>query len=339
MRHLAWVLVLAALAGGSALLTAGCGDGSSTGAKPADGAKKKYRFAIVPKMMNNKVFKCAKISAEAAAKEIGAKEGAEIEIVFQGPPESNPARQASIVESLAGQNVQGISVSVDDVNVLKAAIDAASDRKVPVITFDSDSPGSKRRCFFGTNDIECGERLAKFLGNRIKKGKVVIQSGTTGAPNLQLRVKGAKDCLAKNFPEITVADVLFCNDDVKKAVDQIGSYTSAHPDTAGWILVGGWALFGTGALDSIDPKKTAVVSCDALPEEWAYLESGKCQMLLAQDLWGWGAQSVRLLKDLADGKEIQSGPGGVINGGLEEVTSENLAAFKAKWAAQFPEYK
>jgi ribose transport system substrate-binding protein len=330
MKRLTLLLVLALGA---------CGDGGSTGPKPAEGGKRKYRFAVVPKMLNNKVFKCAKISAEAAAKEIGRKEGAEIEIVFQGPPESNPARQASVVESLAGQGVHGISVSVDDVNVLKTAIDAASAKGVPVMTFDSDSPGSKRRYFFGTNDVECGERLAKHLGDVIKKGKVVIQSGTTGAPNLQLRVKGAKDYLAKNHPEISVADVLYCNDDVKKAVDQIGSYMSAHSDIAGWILVGGWALFGADALKAIDPAKTKVVSCDALPEMWPYLEGGKCQMLLAQDLWGWGAQSVRILKDLADGKPVQAGAGGVINGGLEEVTAENLAAFKKKWAEQFPDYK
>jgi ribose transport system substrate-binding protein len=330
MKRLSFLLAL--------VLMTSCGDGSSSGGAPKPG-QKKYRFAVVPKMLNNKVFKCAKISAEAAAKEIGQKEGAEIEIVFQGPPESAPARQAQVVESLAGQGVQGISVSVDDVNVLKTAIDNASAKGIPVITFDSDSPGSKRKYFFGTNDIECGERLAKHLGNLIKKGKVVIQSGTTGAPNLQLRVKGAKDYLAKNHPEIAVVDVLYCNDDVKKAVDQIGAYMSAHSDIAGWILVGGWALFGADALKSIDPAKTKVVSCDALPEEWTYLESGKCQMLLAQDLWGWGAQSVRILKDIADGKPVQAGPGGIINGGLEEVTAENLAAFKKKWAEQFPEYK
>jgi ABC-type sugar transport system substrate-binding protein len=114
---------------------------------------------------------------------------------------------------------------------------------------------------------------------------------------------------------------------------------SAHSDIAGWILVGGWALFGADALKAIDPAKTKVVSCDALPEMWPYLEGGKCQMLLAQDLWGWGAQSVRILKDLADGKPVQAGAGGVINGGLEEVTAENLAAFKKKWAEQFPDYK
>ena len=58
-------------------------------------------------------------------------------------------------------------------------------------------------------------------------------------------------------------------------------------------------------------------------------------MLLAQDLWGWGEQSVRLLKDLADGKTVQTGPDGRINGKLEEITKDNLEAFKKQWFERY----
>jgi ribose transport system substrate-binding protein len=231
--------------------------------------------------------------------------------------------------------VDGISVSCGDASALKKAIDKAADMNVPVMTFDSDAPQSKRKYFYGTDDIECGELLAKHMGELIKKGKVVIQTGVAGAPNLELRVKGVKDYFAKHYPDIQVTDVLFCNDDVKKAVDDIAAYTSAHPDIAGWCIVGGWPLFGKDALAPIDPAKTKVVCVDALPAMWPYLESGKCQVLLGQNLWGWGEQSVKILKAMVDGKPVEAGAGGVIKAPLDVVTKDNLAEYKKKWNERF----
>ena len=310
------------------LAIAACGDGGSSS------GKKKYRFALIPKMLSNDVFNYGRIGAEKTAKEIEAKENCEIEIVWQAPAQSNPAQQASIVQTMADQKISGISVSVDEANTLKKAIDYAADKGVPVMTFDSDAPGSKRRAFYGTDDLECGEKLAHYLGTQIKKGKVIIQTGTD-APNLANRVKGAQDCFKAHFPQIEVVQIYKCNDDLQKAIQQLAGAVSTYPDLAGMVLVGGWAVFGDKGLDAIDPAKTKVVSCDALPKGWQYLENGKASMLLAQDLWGWGAQSVRLLKDMADGKAVQTGADGRINGKLEEITKENLEAFKKTWAERY----
>lgn len=318
MRRLWWgVLALGVLAG--------C-DGSGSSA----GGKKQYRFAIIPKTLSNDVFNYGRVGAMKTAKDISRAENCEIEIVWQAPEDSDPARQASIVQDLVDQKVSGISVSVDQENALRKAIDYAAEKGVPVMTFDSDAPQSRRRIFFGTEDIECGERLAHYLGNLIREGKVIIQTGTD-APNLANRVKGAKDCFANHFPKVQVIDTMKCDDRQDKAIQQIADAVSTYTDLKGLVLVGGWAVFGDKGLDAVNPDKVKVVSCDALPKAWQYLESGKCQMLLAQDLWGWGEQSVRLLKAMADGKDVQAGPGGRINGRLEEVTKENLAAFKKTW--------
>jgi len=306
---------------------AACGDGAAAG-------KKKYRIAMIPKMLSNDVFNYGRIGAEKTAAEISKKETVDIEIVWQAPAQSNPAQQASIVETLADQNVSGISVSVDEANTLRKAIDYAASKGVPVMTFDSDAPGSKRRCFYGTDDLECGEKLAHYLGNLIKKGKVIIQTGTD-APNLANRVKGAQDCFKAHFPGIEVVQVYKCNDDLQLAIQQLAGAVGTYSDLAGMVLVGGWAVFGDKGLDAVDPAKCKVVSCDALPKGWQYLENGKVSMLLAQDLWGWGEQSVRLLKDLADGKAVQAGADGRINGKLEEITRDNLEAFKKTWAERF----
>src|SRR5262245_40567741 len=109
MKRLACFLALLMVA------LSGCEEKKAPASGPSTG-KKKYRFAIVPKMLNNPVFNYGKIAAEKTAAEIARTEGVEIEILWKAPPVSNPAEQAALVESLASQGVDGISVSVDEAN-------------------------------------------------------------------------------------------------------------------------------------------------------------------------------------------------------------------------------
>ena len=63
----------------------------------------------------------------------------------------------------------GIAVSCSDANKLTDAIDSAVKNGVPVATFDSDAPRSKRFVTFGVDDVKCGEQvmeeLAKIMGS------------------------------------------------------------------------------------------------------------------------------------------------------------------------------
>ena len=89
---------------------------------------------------------------------------------------------------------EGIAVACSDANKLTDAINAAVDSGVPVATFDSDAPASKRFVTYGVDDISCGvqtmDELAKVMNGR---GVVAILAGNQNAPNLQLRVRGVRE--------------------------------------------------------------------------------------------------------------------------------------------------
>ena len=156
--------------------------------------QKKLVFAVVPKLLDNPVFNVAKVGAEDAAKDLG-----DVEISWTAPVTSDAAQQASIIESLIERKVDGIAVSVNDPDALRGVIDKAMDAGIPVVTFDSDAPKSKRIAFYGTNNYgsgkSMGEYLVKIMG---PKGKIAIQTGTPGALNLEERIQGVKDYL-KNY--------------------------------------------------------------------------------------------------------------------------------------------
>ena len=106
----------------------------------------------------------------------------------------------------------------------------AVERGVPVMTFDSDVPGSKRFSFYGGDDVKMGKQvmdeLAKQMGG---KGKVAIIAGNQNAPNLQKRVQGVRDAAAK-YPGITIVNAFYHAETPQDAAAEVLRVKNAYPD-------------------------------------------------------------------------------------------------------------
>src|ERR1700755_2585150 len=107
-----------------------------------------YKFVIVPKAMNNPFFDFARDGCEKRAKELG-----NVECIYKGPVEHEPATQAQIIQDFITQKVDGLAIPVADVAAMTKSIEAATAAGIAVITFDADAPGSKRTAYIGTNKI------------------------------------------------------------------------------------------------------------------------------------------------------------------------------------------
>ncbi|MBI1806380.1 MAG: sugar-binding protein [Ignavibacteria bacterium] len=288
--------------------------------------EKKFVFAFVPKLLDNPVFQVAWQGAQAAAQELGR---GTIEVQRFAPVKSDAVEQAQIIESLIEKKVDGIAISVNDADALKESIDKAMDAGIPVVTFDSDAPKSKRLAYYGTANMPSGKLMGEYLVKHMgTKGSVAILMGTPGAPNLEERKNGLLEYL-KDYPDIKVVATEYCYDDVNKGVSVMEAAMQAHPDLTGWVLPGAWALFTPppGPFASKKPNNLTVIAIDALPEELDYVRQGYVQVLLGQKLWGWGYESVRLLKEIKEGKS----PQGIIDSGVDVVTKENVEEYAQKW--------
>lgn len=290
--------------------------------KPADDQPRKLRFAIIPKALHIPVFTYAKIGAERAAAQIGG-----IEVLWRGPETTDEIRQKEILESFIAQRVDGIAISCLNGDLLTDAIDRAVDAGIPVITWDSDAPRSKRLAFYGVNDIEggraLGDGLARLLGGR---GRVAILTAL-GADNLQKRLEGAQEALGR-YPGIEVIEVFDVRDDAVRVAEVIASASQRYPDLDGWLSVGGWPVFVRNALDPVDPARTKVVAFDTIPPAPDLLRAGKVQLLVGQKYFGWGEESVRLLDRIVRGEA----PVEVFHySGIDVVTPENVDAYQEQW--------
>ena len=303
------------------------------GIVPLQAQKKSYVIGLVAKSQSNPVFQAARVGATDAARDLGKKYGIEIKIDWRTPNEEDAQKQAEAIEQLVLAGADGIAVSCSDANKLTGAIDTAVKNGVPVATFDSDAPASKRFVTYAIDDVKCGEQvmdeLAKLMGG---KGVVAILAGNQNAPNLQKRVQGVKN-EAKKHPGITIRDVYYHKETPQDAAARVEQVMQANPDITGWAMVGGWPLFTDNAL-KWQPGTVKCVSVDALPPELAYLRTGHVQLLLAQQVYEWGYRSV---EHLINKIHLKKNPASVKDvSALIPVTKENVDEFAKNWEKWLP---
>jgi ribose transport system substrate-binding protein len=286
---------------------------------------------MIAKSSTNPVFLSARTGAEAAAKELSAKHGFPIEIAWLTPPTEDGQVQAQRVAQAVNEGASAILLSCSDAGKVQGAIDDAVGRGVPVMTFDSDAPLSKRFAFYGIDDAETGGLVMTELAKQMNgKGSIAILAGNQNAPNLRKRVDGVKAEAAK-YPEIKIVGTFYHVETPQDSAAEVIRAQNAYPEIQGWAMIGGWPLFTPTLLTDLDPKKVKIVSVDALPAELAYVEKGLAPVLLAQSTYLWGYVSVQTIVSKVYFK--QDVP--VINKmNLVRVSKDNLGS----WARQLRDW-
>ena len=305
------LVILAVIAG----IAAACGGGQPAGPR-------KLRFALIPKALDIPVFNYANKGAQRKAAELG-----NVDVMYSGPDTADELKQKEIIESFISQKVDGIAISVTDADFLTSTIDKAMDAGIPVVTWDSDAPKSKRIAFFGVDDFKSGqimgEQAAKLLGG---KGTVAFLT-SLGANNLQRRLDGAMESL-KKYPGIKVIETFDIKEDSVRCAELIAIGTNKYPTLGAWISVGGWPVFTANALAPVNPARTKFVSFDTNPPAPDLLRAGKVQVLLGQKYFEWGSEPVRILFDAVNKKMP---PVAVIDSGVDVVTMQNVDDYIVRW--------
>ncbi len=285
-----------------------------------------YRFAIVPKSMNNPYFDLARNGCVAEAKKLG------ITCTYTGPVEQEPAQQVQIIQDLISQHIDGVAISVADAASVKRVIDQARKAGIPVITFDADSPDSQRQAYVGTDNKALGRALGQMLlKQHATAGDYALVSGGPAAENLNERVQGVREVLnAAGWKEVGGSPT-FCNDDSALAVQQMTDLMTANPNLAAIVPVGGWPLFTQGAYAAfarahraaMAAGKFTIVSADTLPVELHEVEDGTVAGLVGQRPSEMGQQAMDILLALKQGQSVKP----ITYVGLDEVTKANAADF------------
>jgi ribose transport system substrate-binding protein len=290
-------------------------------------AADKKVYALVPKALGVPFYADVEKGCKQEAARIGA------ECLFTGPAQLDDAEQSRIVRDLITKKVAGISIAPNNADSIGNVIAAALAKNIPVVTFDSDAPKSKRIAFIGTNNeaggAYAGEAFAKALPHG---GTYAVLTGGLSAANLNDRIKGFKSKLNDTFKEVS-GSPFACNDDSNTAVQLIQDILAKNPSLDGIYFSGGWPMFAPEAYTRAIKSKAAdlksgkfvVVSFDTLPTQIKLLKEGHATTLVGQRPLAMGVDSIDQLDKLAKGETVPP----VTDTGVDVVDASNVGQFIA----------
>jgi ribose transport system substrate-binding protein len=192
----------------------------SSGAQAAD----KENYGMVVFLKGSEFFNWAYAGFQDAAKTMGAT------TELQGPADWDASAEARAVDQLVAKGVKGVAVTAGDANTLVAAIDAGMAKGVPILTFDSDSPKSKRLLFVGTNNYnagyQAGLKVGEMLGDKARVGISLIP----GLDSINHRVAGFTEGLKKTAPGAKIVTQVNDEGDLQKAETVNTAMLQANPE-------------------------------------------------------------------------------------------------------------
>jgi ABC-type sugar transport system substrate-binding protein len=182
-------------------------------------------IALMPKAKGNAYFISCKAGADRAAKELG------VELLFDGPADTNAAKQNEIVENWITLGVDVIAVAAENKEGISTALRKAQRSGIKVITYDADALPDARSFFVnqatpqGIGDALMDE-AARLCGGT---GEFAIITATLTAGNQREWIKYISARLADKYPAMKLVAIRPSDDFKDKAQSEATALMSAYP--------------------------------------------------------------------------------------------------------------
>jgi len=218
---------------------------------------------------------------------------------FEGPQNYDPKAERDALDEAVRKKATGILLAVTDPALLKDSIDKAVAAGIPVISIDSDAPASKRLFFIGTNNYQAGFTGGQRLAQELKgKGNVVVFS-MPDQSNLQDRLRGYKEALART-PDIKITRVVDIQGDPRIAFDTTAQIVGKERDKvdAFVCLEAQSGKEVAGVLNSYHVTGKVVMAMDTDQETLDLIQKGSIVATIAQKPYSMAFVGLQMLDTL-----------------------------------------
>lgn len=325
----------------AALIFGGCGGGATEEGTDGGEGNSDVTVAFVTNMTAD-FWNIAKAGCRDAEKDLG------IKVEFKMPPEKNVVKQKQIVEDLVSSGISAIAISPIDADNQIAWLDSIA-AKVPLITHDSDAPGSKRLSYIGMDNYKAGRMCGELVKQALPEGgAVMLFIAGLEQDNAKHRRQGVIDeLLDRPVPEspdeieydevvkgdkYEILDTLTDQGKPEAAKQKAADSINAYPQMKAMVGLFEYnppacfqALKQAGKLGQIK-----LIGFDENPVTLQGIKDGTVIGTIVQDPYEYGYQSVKVLKDILSNKEVK----GFIDIPPRKITKENVDEYWADLKAK-----
>jgi len=294
-------LAAVVLAGLLAGLWAGCG---SSGTAPTGAARKagaKTTICLLPKKKGLPYFtSCAEGALEAAKSLPG------VTLIYDGPTDGSPEKQAEMIEKWTLKGVDVIAVSPNDPKVVAGAMRKARSQGTRVITWDADAEADARDFFVNqatAQDIGYAmvDAMARDLGGDAN-GDVAIITARLTAANQNAWIAHMKDRLGK-YPGLNLVATKPSNEDQKLAFQVAQDLMKAYPKLRGIFGISSVSFPGAAeAVRQAGKKDQVLVTGLSTPNDMReYVKDGTVKSVVLWNTRDLGYLTIEVADALAKG--------------------------------------
>jgi simple sugar transport system substrate-binding protein len=241
-----------------------------------------------------------------------------------GPVGADAEKQVSEIESLIEKGVDGLAVSSVSTDALAPVIQRALAQGIPVVTFNTDNPTSKRLAFVGQDLVQSGRVAGKLLADTLGgNGNVIITTLDAAAQWSIDREKGAREALSQ-FPGIKVITTVTTGTEPQQIYGAVENAMQAHPEVNGILSLECCSTPAAGEYVQRNhlTDKVKIVGFDMLPTTINLVQGNVIAATIDQAPEKQSYEAVRLLLDVLKGQTIKD-----IDTGAAVYTNKNIADY------------
>jgi len=269
-------------------------------------ATKQYTICLLPKIKGISYFSSCYDGAKEAAAELG-----NVELIYDGPTDGDPKKQAEMIEQWIFDDVDVICVSPNAPDVVANAMREARDAGVKVITWDADGVSDSRTFFVNqATSQSIGEGLVNAmvadLGGPEVEGDVVIISADATAANQNAWIDVMKPALERT--KLTLATIKYPGENASNALADAQDVIKQYPDLKGLFGISSVSFPGSAeAVEQSGKSGEILVTGLSLPSDMKeFVHKGTVKSVVLWNTLDLGYLTVYVAEALASRKLSES---------------------------------
>lgn len=252
-------------------------------------AQKDINITLVPGLTTDAFYITMNRGAQAAGEALG------ITVNFQGAEEFDPVLQTPVLDAVIARGPDAILIAPTDTTQMIEPLRRAHDAGITVITVDTfiddgkyqdgSGDGDFPLSYVASDNVGGGRMAARFMAEAIGgEGEVYVSNVRPGISTTDQREEGFKAEMAENFPNITVLDTQYNENDASLAASQFNAVLARNPEVKGVFGANLFSALGAGnGVEGADKSgDITVIAFDAPQSIVDNISSGLVDAAIAQ---------------------------------------------------------
>jgi ribose transport system substrate-binding protein len=259
------------------------------------------KLAVIPKTTAINYWEDMRVGAVTAASHLG------LRVIWTAPQtETNFAQQASILEDVIRQRVDGIVLAPSHGSVLASGVRHARAENIPLVIVDSPVAVDRSEflAYIGSDPERIGTLAAMRMGEILDgKGEIAILGVTPTLEASVQREQAFAAVVAAKFPGIRIVEVQYGLSDLARSRAIVADILAGRPGLAAVFASDYFAVRGaSAAIRDFKPRGVRLIGVAQEYDLLNYIRRGFVDSLVIQDPYSMGRSAVEILGAALQGR-------------------------------------